>query len=124
MLFFFFSSRRRHTRFKCDWSSDVCSSDLINEFLGSLGLSIGADANAATGFDETQYTLRVPTDVPGVLDRALTILADWAGGATFDANGIERQRRIVLAEWRMNLGADERTADKVRRVQLEGSRFA
>src|SRR5260370_18483496 len=29
MSFFFFSSRRRHTRFKCDWSSDVCSSDLV-----------------------------------------------------------------------------------------------
>src|SRR5260370_33124085 len=28
--FFFFSSRRRHTRFKCDWSSDVCSSDLTS----------------------------------------------------------------------------------------------
>src|SRR5260370_18242227 len=28
VLYFFFSSRRRHTRFKCDWSSDVCSSDL------------------------------------------------------------------------------------------------
>src|SRR2546430_10235340 len=28
--FFFFSSRRRHTRFDCDWSSDVCSSDLGN----------------------------------------------------------------------------------------------
>src|SRR5260370_21362493 len=28
MSFFFFSSRRRHTRFKCDWSSDVCFSDL------------------------------------------------------------------------------------------------
>src|SRR5207237_3421689 len=28
-VFFFFSSRRRHTRFKCDWSSDVCSSDLV-----------------------------------------------------------------------------------------------
>src|SRR5689334_5949218 len=27
-LFFFFSSRRRHTRWNCDWSSDVCSSDL------------------------------------------------------------------------------------------------
>src|SRR2546430_4114347 len=26
---FFFSSRRRHTRFDCDWSSDVCSSDLV-----------------------------------------------------------------------------------------------
>src|SRR5260370_42329755 len=29
VVFFFFSSRRRHTRFKCDWSSDVCSSDLF-----------------------------------------------------------------------------------------------
>src|SRR2546430_8588555 len=29
--FFFFSSRRRHTRFDCDWSSDVCSSDLVLE---------------------------------------------------------------------------------------------
>src|SRR2546427_568629 len=28
-FFFFFSSRRRHTRFDCDWSSDVCSSDLV-----------------------------------------------------------------------------------------------
>src|SRR6267143_5456201 len=28
-LFFFFSSRRRHTRWNCDWSSDVCSSDLV-----------------------------------------------------------------------------------------------
>src|SRR2546430_1519225 len=27
VIFFFFSSRRRHTRFDCDWSSDVCSSD-------------------------------------------------------------------------------------------------
>src|SRR2546430_13433212 len=33
--FFFFSSRRRHTRFDCDWSSDVCSSDLDQLGLGS-----------------------------------------------------------------------------------------
>src|SRR6185369_9346781 len=33
MSFFFFSSRRRHTRFKCDWSSDVCSSDLCSRTL-------------------------------------------------------------------------------------------
>src|SRR5256886_8273346 len=32
-FFFFFSSRRRHTRFDCDWSSDVCSSDLALFFL-------------------------------------------------------------------------------------------
>src|SRR5712691_12407597 len=30
LFFFFFSSRRRHTRFDCDWSSDVCSSDLLD----------------------------------------------------------------------------------------------
>src|SRR6266478_8169571 len=31
LFFFFFSSRRRHTRFDCDWSSDVCSSDLADK---------------------------------------------------------------------------------------------
>src|SRR2546427_3117327 len=38
--FFFFSSRRRHTRFDCDWSSDVCSSDL-SEFCRSLATNLG-----------------------------------------------------------------------------------
>src|SRR5689334_24093359 len=31
LFFFFFSSRRRHTRWNCDWSSDVCSSDLARD---------------------------------------------------------------------------------------------
>src|SRR5260370_2473043 len=47
--YFFFSSRRRHTRFKCDWSSDVCSSDLdsvrqrqsLRPILGVGGLNRG-----------------------------------------------------------------------------------
>src|SRR5438034_2505466 len=38
ILFFFFSSRRRHTRSLCDWSSDVCSSDLIFMPSASQGL--------------------------------------------------------------------------------------
>ena len=96
----------------------------IIDFLSSLGLSIGADANAATSFDDTQYTLRIPHDVPGVLDRALTVLEEWAQGATFDEAAIERQRAILLSEWRMRLGAEERTQDKIQRVQLEGSRYA
>ena len=41
----------------------------IDNFLASIGLSIGADANAVTSFDDTRYSLRVPTDRPGVLDR-------------------------------------------------------
>jgi zinc protease len=96
----------------------------IVDFLSSLGLSIGPDANAATSYDDTQYTLRVPTDMPGVLDRALLVLEDWANGASFDQSGIDHERGIVLSEWRMHLGAGERTRDKIRRVQLEGSRYA
>src|SRR3954454_23384385 len=40
----------------------------ITDFLSSLGLSIGADANAATSYDDTQYTLRIPSDAPGALN--------------------------------------------------------
>ena len=96
----------------------------INDFLGSLGLSIGADANAQTSYDDTQYTLRVPAGSREVLDRALLVLEDWAQSATFDPSAIERQRGIVLSEWRQHLGAGERTRDKVRRVQLDGSQYA
>jgi zinc protease len=96
----------------------------LNDFFASLGLGLGADTNAQTSYDDTQYTLRVPTDVPNALDRALLVLHDWAGGATFDQDAIDRQRAIVLAEWRMNLGAGERTGDKIRAVELAGSRYA
>src|SRR5690606_39819952 len=47
---FFFSSRRRHTRFSRDWSSDVCSSDLGGVEVGALQLAVPpADAG---GVDE------------------------------------------------------------------------
>src|SRR5689334_24492062 len=36
-VYFFFSSRRRHTSWNCDWSSDVCSSDLINLRMVNVG---------------------------------------------------------------------------------------
>src|SRR5688572_31324087 len=40
-FFFFFSSRRRHTRFDCDWSSDVCSSDLsVPKTSGKRGIHV------------------------------------------------------------------------------------
>jgi len=94
------------------------------DFLSSLGLGIGPDANAETSYDDTQYTLRIPTDRPDVLDRALLVLEDWAQGATFDQSGIDRERGIVLAEWRLHLDAEVRTQDKVLRAQLAGSRYA
>src|SRR5438309_12037028 len=38
VFYFFFSSRRRHTRWNCDWSSDVCSSDLVKIAARVVGL--------------------------------------------------------------------------------------
>src|SRR2546430_17465796 len=49
-MFFFFSSRRRHTRFDCDWSSDVCSSDLDSQSV----LIFGAWCDRQYGFDYAQ----------------------------------------------------------------------
>src|SRR5215218_10748660 len=46
-FFFFFSSRRRHTRSLCDWSSDVCSSDLWGSRSVAVMPSIGWAAGAA-----------------------------------------------------------------------------
>src|SRR5260370_38771392 len=45
MSVFFFSSRRRHTRFKCDWSSDVCSSDLklCEAYIGPVQHSVARE---------------------------------------------------------------------------------
>ncbi len=81
----------------------------IDAFLASLGLSIGADANAATSYDDTQYTLRVPTDVPACSTARCWCWRTGRTRATFDQDAIERQRGIVLSEWRMHLGAGERT---------------
>src|SRR5205814_2655059 len=50
MRFFFFSSRRRHTRCLSDWSSDVCSSDLGRNWVGDIGLR-----NLAGGVDAIDY---------------------------------------------------------------------
>src|SRR2546430_6141798 len=49
-LFFFFSSRRRHTRFDCDWSSDVCSSDLVVSASVSITIADTTPPTTPTGF--------------------------------------------------------------------------
>src|SRR5438309_10208099 len=59
MNFFFFSSRRRHTRWNCDWSSDVCSSDL------DIGLMV-AYAYAAQFPNETEKLAVMDAFLPGV----------------------------------------------------------
>src|SRR2546430_4940488 len=51
-VFFFFSSRRRHTRFDCDWSSDVCSSDLTTQQAEEL-IELAAQKNLTIMVDHT-----------------------------------------------------------------------
>src|SRR5690625_7397791 len=55
-MFFFFSSRRRHTRWPRDWSSDVCSSDLSIHF-NITNFDISTDADAADGDGYVQYQI-------------------------------------------------------------------
>src|SRR5438309_4097168 len=58
VILFFFSSRRRHTRWNCDWSSDVCSSDLQGMAAGLIQAA-GGDGKAAKR-EVDQLVAKVP----------------------------------------------------------------
>ncbi|NOT50001.1 MAG: insulinase family protein [Chitinophagaceae bacterium] len=93
-------------------------------YLQSIGVQFGADLNAYTGFDETVYILPVPTDKPGLVDKGLQILKDWAHEASLDSIEIEKERGVVIEEWRLSRGADERMMKQTLPVQYQGSRYA
>src|SRR5687767_11690290 len=93
-------------------------------YLQSIGVKFGADLNAYTGFDETVYILPVPTDKPGLVDKGLQILRDWAHEASLDSMEIEKERGVVIEEWRLSRGADERLMKQTLPVQYRGSKYA
>ena len=93
-------------------------------FLQSTGMRFGADVNAGTGFDETTYMLTVPTDKADVLDKSFLVLEDWAHNVSFDAKEIEKERGVIMEEWRLRRGAGARTQDKEFPILLKGSRYA
>src|SRR5579863_9387394 len=96
----------------------------VTGFMQSLGMRFGAHVNAHTSFDETVYELQVPTDNPAVMDRSLLILEDWAHNVSFDPVDVDKERGVILEEWRLGLGADERIQDAQFPVLLAGSRYA
>src|ERR1044071_3157186 len=96
----------------------------IVSFIESLGMRFGADLNAYTSFDETVYMLTVPTDKPEVLDKALLVLEDWAHNVSFDTPEIDKERGVVMEEWRLRRGAGARVQDKLFPIILKGSRYA
>ena len=96
----------------------------LGRFMQSLGMRFGAHVNAHTGFDETVYELQVPSDNPAVIDRSLLVLEDWAHNVSFDPVEIDKERGVILEEWRLGLGADERIHDTQFPILLKGSRYA
>ncbi|MBX6330225.1 MAG: insulinase family protein [Gemmatimonadaceae bacterium] len=76
----------------------------VIDFLENSGMRFGADVNARTSFDETVYTLTVPTDDPRILSQGLQVLQDWASGAmTIDSSEVVAERGVVMGEWRTRL---------------------
>src|SRR6185369_6791001 len=89
---FFFSSRRRNTRFKCDWSSDVCSSDLVRRAVTTPGIGFieqteqkGTGHAVIVGRDALArldgYLMILYGDSPLLRTATLQRLIDQASGA-------------------------------------------
>src|SRR6478672_561719 len=97
--------------------------ELVN-YLQKTGVKFGADLNAYTGFDETVYILPISSDDPKVVDKAFTVLEDWAFNNLFDKNEIEHERGVVLEESRLHKGADDRMSQKYFPALFNGSLYA
>ena len=96
----------------------------IGTFMQSLGMRFGAHVNAHTSFDETVYELQIPTGNAAVVDRSLLILEDFARDVSFDPVEIDKERGVVLEEWRLGLGANERIRNAQLPLLFAGSRYA
>jgi zinc protease len=66
----------------------------------------------------------VPTDKPEVVAKALTALADVAGGLSLTPQEVDKERGVVIEEWRGGLGAGSRIRDKQFPVLFHQSRYA
>ena len=96
----------------------------IIDFLERAGMDFGADLNAYTSFDETVYQLKLPTDDPTLLTRGFDVIEDWAGALTFDPAEVDKERGVVVEEWRIGRGASQRVFDKQWPIFLAGSKYA
>lgn len=94
------------------------------DFLERTGMRFGPDINAYTSFDETVYMLQVPTDSADVMQKAFDVLEDWASAATLSDEEIEKERGVVLEEWRLSdQNASGRIREQILPVLLAESRY-
>jgi zinc protease len=96
----------------------------IVSFMEAIGMRFGPSLNAYTSFDETIYMLTIPTDKPEVMDKAFLVLEDWAQNLSFDPKEIDKERGVIIEEWRLGRGADARMQDKYFPILFKGSRYA
>src|SRR5205085_12459627 len=73
---------------------------------------------------QTVYQLDVPTDRDTLLERGLDAISDFAGRATLTDQEIDKERGVVLEEWRRGRGAADRMLRQQFPVLFHGSRYA
>ncbi len=86
----------------------------IVDFMERAGMRFGSHVNAYTSYNETVYMLQLPTDDPSLLETGFQILEDWAVGLTLDPLEIEKERGVILEEWRSRQGVGERLSERQR----------
>lgn len=93
------------------------------KYLESIGSSFGADLNAYTSYDETVYMLEIPTDKAGLLDRGLDAMWDFAGGMSLQQDEVDRERGVVIEEWRQRRGVGARIREQQAPVMYGDSKY-
>ena len=96
----------------------------IVSLLESEGVRLGPDVNAYTSFDQTVYELQIPTDADTIVNKAFNILGEWADAVTYDSTEIQKERGVVVEEWRLGRGASMRVFDKQAPTLFYDSRYA
>ncbi|MGD8866403.1 MAG: insulinase family protein [Gemmatimonadales bacterium] len=94
------------------------------DYLEGIGMQFGPEINAYTSFDETVYILTVPTDSAELLATAFQILEDWAHAVSFEDEEIDKERGVVIEEWRLGQGAAARLQKKQFPILFKDSRYA
>ena len=103
-------------------SRNFARQDLVR-FMESIGMRLGPGINANTGFDETVYMLHVPTDNREAMRKGIVFLGDVANGLSFEAEAIDKERGVIVEEWRLGRGADARMRDLQTPILLKDSRY-
>ena len=95
----------------------------VSSYLESVGMRYGPDINAFTSFDETVYMITIPTDTAAIAAKGFQILSEWAHYLSFEPSQIEKERPVVIEEWRLGQGAENRMQNKWFPVLFSGSRY-